>query len=377
MQAQFSVSLSALQDINAQGISSTLEKMLFNSRFDLLVSALDQDILLLPFPPNFKRAYDADDENDVILDDALACCIMLLRQLCHGKPLDRMRYFLSLRTLVRQLIALRMWKSALKLSTKIIPLLHDFSANFPNEFHMDLIVAHATHALLLGADSRLLEAKSICEGALKLAKQIGMEANAHPIYPLILRISAYFVGDIPSRLEYLLEAANYYRSSLPSSLELYTLPFAETLSSLGRCHLKQHQPQLAIRVLEEAEKMFRSLPSTPPEDLIICFIRLGQAFQATAQLSEANEALDRAHNALQSANLQDKTSLRNQLVRVRQGHNIPSSVSAQTDPTTILSAVMQLEKCGIDIGMSIGYPLESFCSAAPDAERTYYRQAGA
>jgi tetratricopeptide (TPR) repeat protein len=304
--------------------------MVFNSRFDLLVLALDQEILLLPFPSDFKRAYDTDETNDVILDDALAGCILLLRQLTHGKPLDRMRYFLGLRTLLRQLIALCMWPEALKLSTKVIPLLHDFCIYFHNEFHLDLLIAHATHALLLGANSQLLEAKSICEEGLGLAKQLEQGANVHPIYPLIIRIAAYFMEDIPSRLQYLLKATKSFRSILPSSLELSKLPFAETLSSVGRCYLKQDRPQLAIIVLEEAEEIFCSLPSTPPEDLITCYIRLGQAFQATARLSTANEFLDRAHNALQSAEVQ--TSLRNQLVRVRSGHSNPPSVSARIDP---------------------------------------------
>lgn len=321
-------------------MSGTVEKMLFYSRFELLISALDRDIPLLPFPSDFKRVYGADDEHDVILDDALAGCILLLRQLCYRKPLDRMHHYLNLRTLLRQVIALGFWEAALKLSPTIIALLHDFRIYLPNEFLLDLIVAFATQALLLGANSQLAEAKSMCDRALILTKQLATGDNAHPIYPLIHRITAYFVDDISSRLTYLLEAAQYYKSILPSSMELYALPFAETLSSLGRCYLKQQKPLLAIEVLEEAKDIFCSSPSTPPDDLIICFIRLGRAFQATGQLSRANEVLDRAYNALKCT---QKTSLRELLARVRQGEGIPSSVSCQSDPVIILPSVFLAE----------------------------------
>jgi len=220
-------------------MSCTIEKMLFNSRFELLVSALDRETQLLPFPSDFKRVNDADEERDVIFDDALAGCIILLRELCYPKPLDRMQYFLKLRTLTRQLIALHFWEYALRLSPKIIALLHNFRFHLPNEFLLDLIVAHATQALLLGASSQISQANSMCESALILARQLEIGANAHPICPLIHRIAAYFVDDLPSRLTHFLEAARYYRSILPTSLELYAIPFAETLSSLGRRYLKQ------------------------------------------------------------------------------------------------------------------------------------------
>ena len=321
-------------------MSGTVEKMLFNSRFKLLLEALERDIPLLPFPSDFKRVYDADEEYDVILDDALAGCILLVRQLCYRKPLDRMQHFLNLRILLRQLIALGFWEAALKLSPTIIALLHDFRIYLPNEFLLDLIVAFATQALLLGANSQLVEAKSECDKALVLTKQLATGDTAHPISPLIHRITAYFVDDIPSRLTYLMEAAQYYKSILPSSLELYMLPFAETLSSLGRCYLKQHKPSLAIEVLEKAKDIFCSTPSTPPDDLIICFIRLGRAFQATGQLSRANEVLDKAYNALKCT---QETSLRELLARVRQEDGIPSSVSCESDLVIILPSIFRAE----------------------------------
>lgn len=321
-------------------MSGTVERMLFNSRFEILILALEREVPLKPFPSDFKRAYDTDEGHDVILDDALADLMSLLRQLRVRKPLDRMRHFLNLRTLVRQLIALHFWKSALRLSSKIIALLHDFRIYLPDEFLLDLIVAYATQALLLGANSQLLEAETTCVTALTLIKQLGKGANSHPIYPLIHRIAAYFVDDIPPRLTHLLEAAQYYRSILPSSLALYALPFAETLSSIGRCYLKQQKPLLALEVLEEAKEVFCSTPSTPPDDLIICFIRLGRAFQATGQLPRANEILERAYIALECAK---ETSLSELLARVRQEHGIPSSVSAQSDPVIILPSVYQAE----------------------------------
>ena len=86
--------------MNAQGMSSTLEKRLFDSRFGVLMSALDHEILLMPFPPDFRRVHVADKGNVIILDHALAGCMTLLLQLCEEQPLDRMRYFLSLRRLV-------------------------------------------------------------------------------------------------------------------------------------------------------------------------------------------------------------------------------------------------------------------------------------
>src|SRR5258706_4927303 len=177
-------------------MSGTVEKMLFYSRFKLLLAALERDIQLLPFPSDFKRVYDADEEYDVILDDALAGCILLVRQLCYRKPLDRMQHFLNLRILLRQLIALGFWEAALKLSPTIIALLHDFRIYLPNEFLLDLIVAFTTQALLLGANSQIAEAKSECDKALVLTKQLATGDNAHPIYPLIHRITAYFVDDI-------------------------------------------------------------------------------------------------------------------------------------------------------------------------------------
>jgi len=336
-------------------MSGTVEKMLFNSRFEILISALDREIPLLPFPSDFKRVYDTDEEHDVILDDALADCMSLLRQLRYRKPLDRMRHFLNLRTLVRQLIALRFWKSALNLSVKLIALLHDFRIYLPNEFLLDLIVAYATHALLLGANSQLSEAQTACERALSLTKQLGREANTHPIYPLVHRIAAYFVDDITARLTYLLEAAQYYRSILPSSLE--TLPCAETLSSIGRCYLKQQKPLLAIEVLEEAKEIFCGTPSTPPDDLIICFIRLGRAFQATGQLKRANEILEKAYHALECAK---ETSLNELLARVRQEHGIPSSVSAQSDPVILLPSIYQAEGSVANKRTCISSPTSSF-----------------
>jgi tetratricopeptide (TPR) repeat protein len=341
-------------------MSGTIEKRLFNSRFEILISALDREIPLLPFPPDFKRVYDAEEEHDVILDDALADCMSLLRQLRYRKPLDRMRHFLNLRTLARQLIALRFWASALTLSIKLIALLHDFRIYLPSEFLLDLIVAYATHALLLGANSQLPEAQTACERALTLTKQLGKEANTHPIYPLIHRIAAYFVDDITPRLNYLLEAARYYKSILPSSLELYTLPCAETLSSIGRCYLKQQKPLLAIGVLEEANQIFCSTPSAPPDDLIICFIRLGRAFQATGQLSRANEVLARAYHALECAK---ETSLNELLARVRQEHGIPSSVSAQSDPVIMLPSVYRAEYSIANSRTYISHSTSSFLAA--------------
>ena len=212
-----------------------------------------------------------------------------------------------------------------------------------------------------------MHAKSECETALVLAKQPeqGPNTHTHPIYPLILRIAAYFVDDVSSRLDYLIKATQCFRSTPPSSLAFYTLPFAETLSSLGRYYLKQHQPQLAVKVLEEAEGMFGGMESAPPEDLIICFIRLGRAFQASGRLSEADEVLDKAHNALRSANLRDKASLTNQLVRVREKrYNVPSSVSTSSDPIAILSSVYQVEINVVDSGMSISYSMSSYWAAS-------------
>lgn len=335
--------------------------MLFDSRFEILISALEREIPLKPFPSDFKRVYDTDEGHDVILDDALADLMSLLRQLRFRKPLDRMRHFLNLRTLVRQLMALHFWKSALRLSSKIIALLHDFRIYLPNEFLLDLIVAYATQALLLGADSQLPEAGTTCVTALTLIKQFGKETNSHPIYPLIHRIAAYFVDDIPPRLTHLLEAVQYYRSIPPSSLALYTLPFAETLSSIGRCYLKQQTPLLALEVLEEAKEIFCSTPSTPPDDLIICFIRLGRALQATGQLPRANEILERAYVALKCAK---ETSLGELLARVRQEHGIPSSVSAQSDPVIILPSVYQAENSIAGNRMYIGSSSSSCCDVS-------------
>jgi tetratricopeptide (TPR) repeat protein len=329
--------------MHANGVSTTVVMKMLTSRLEQLVLALDQEIPLMPFPPDFKRGHDADQGGDIILDYALAGCILLLRELSYQKPLDRIQYFLGLRTLVRQLIALRMWEYALKLSGTVVSLLRDFRISFHNEFVLDLIIAHATHAVLLGANSRFLDAKASCEEALTLTKQLGKGAKTHPVHPLILRIAAYFVVDIPPRLNYLLEAVQYYRSTSPPPSVSYMLPFAETLSSLGRCYLKQQEPLMAIGVLREAEGMFHRIQSTPSEHLIICLIRLGQAFQANGQLSNANEILERAHIALQSANLQDGNPLRNQLVRVRQGYRIPSSVSTETDPIVFLPSVYQVD----------------------------------
>ena len=326
--------------MNAQAMSGTVEKRLFNARFKLLLEALERNISLLPFPSDFKRVYDADEEYDVILDDALIGCMQLVRQLCFRKPLDRMQHFLKLRILLRQLIALGFWEAALKLSPTVITLLQDFRIYLPNEFLLDLIVAFATQALLLGANSQLAEAKSECDRALGLTKQLATGDNAHPISPLIYRITAYFVDDIPSRLTYLLKAAQYYKTILPSSLELCKLPFAETLSSLGRCYLKQQEPSLAIEVLEEAKDIFCSTPSTPPDDLIICFIRLGRAFQATGQLSRANEVLEKAYNILKCT---QKTSLRGLLAHVSKRDGIPSSVSCESDLAIILPSVFRAE----------------------------------
>ena len=91
--------------------------------------------------------------------------------------------------------------------------------------------------------------------------------------------------------------------------------------------------------------------------MIICFIRLGQAFQTSAQLSKANEILERAYDALKST---DQTSLRNLLARVRQEHGIPSSVSIQTDPAILIPSVYRAEGSLVNSRMSISYPKCSF-----------------
>ena len=309
-------------------------------------------------PPQSSRPRNPlprDDHAAITHDDAVESCLRVLNALRHKWPLSPFNLFFTLRNLSRQLVVLSQYGAALDVLRFIERLLIDFEAQLetPGAFLFDLAATLGSLAPLLAGNNDISEARAVCARALLIAESFS-NVVPHPILPLLLRVQYSLEESQETKLLLLSRAITLYESLITHQHEdkdVILVRLAETLSSRGRLLLKASRATEALRDLNRAKKMFKSLRAATPEHLGVCLVRLGQANNILGNSEEARKYFDIAARIMDNHTTHVNAvtfrpwvpPLQRELRRAMAGETTPGSIRIRSLSISVLVATRSLQ----------------------------------
>ena len=273
----------------------------FRARFKALIETLNRGYILENIPAGLGRPQNPtrrDDESKINVDDTLESCLRLLNDLRHKLKIDPVNAFFTLRNLSRQLVALHHYLDAVEVHQHIVVLLRHLQST-SEAFRSDFAISLASLAVLLAVTGEFNKAKSVCNEAIRHSKSSSASDVPHSAVAVALRV-ALALKNSPEELEVLLPLAEEVYEKFPNdSSQLHLLNRADILSVRGRTLIQKGEIWGAIKVLDEAVELYKSMGESHPAHLKLALLRLAEAHRANGQQREAAIHLSYADKVIQ------------------------------------------------------------------------------
>ena len=282
----------------------------FRARFRALIGTLNRGYALDNIPAGLERPKNPtrrDDESKINLDDTLESCLRLLNDLRHKQTVNPVDAFFTLRNLSRQLVALRHYLDAVEVHQHIVVLLRHLQST-SEAFRSNFAISLASLAVLLAVTGEFKKVKSVCHEAIWHSKSSSAGDVPHKAVAVAVRV-ALALENSTEELEELLPLAEKVYEKLPNkSSRLHLLNRADILSVRGRMLIQKGEIPGAIKVLDEAVELYKSMGESHPAHLKLALLRLAEAHRANGQPREADLHLLHADEVIKESEITSSTS---------------------------------------------------------------------